>query len=234
MSLAASLGALSMLGGCINLATQVAFNELPKAGPAPTYVVDKSTPDDYPAKMAGELNDFSCRYGIHHLAVDEFTPPKAQVFATLLAHELPQITSHQVVLNRFDIYDNHRLQSLHKLSQVTGGVASDIARDAAAQNKNVFTFDKLILDADPMVNRHPGMNMVGCDDAHEGEYYPSEVSGGYSAIVTWFSFSVDGKPYMFRTFYQVQVDRTDNEKRSANVKSAISESIHAIAPRIVL
>lgn len=68
--------------------------------------------------------------------------------------------------------------------------------------------------------------------SNEGEYYPSEISGGHDVVITWLKFSVDGHPYYFRTFYQFQPD--NNDDIAAGIKSALRMSIQGIAPRIQL
>jgi hypothetical protein len=205
--------------------------------PSRPFLVDQTQPDGYPAFLAGEGNDLSCRYGIHHESASDFSPPQAQLFAGLMAQALPSITAHKVVLERFDVYYNHRLKALHVLGAGgLGGFVGDTLRDAneraAHQNITVFTFDKLLIDSDPEKDRHPGENQVGCDNRHEGEYYPSEISGGHDVIVTWLKFSVDGHSYYFRTYYQFQAENKDDV--GVAIKSALQMSIQGIAPRIQL
>ncbi|HEV7164169.1 MAG TPA: hypothetical protein VGO35_02120 [Gammaproteobacteria bacterium] len=218
------------LSGCASLDNPVSFTDL--QAPSQQFVTDESPADDYPGFLTGEGSDFSCRYGIHFESKDEFSPPKAQLFAALLAQALPQITTHKVVLRRFDVYFNYRLKILHDLGNagVGGVVGSSMAEQAAMQNMGVFTFDKLLIDTNPEVDRHPGQNQVGCDNAHEGEYYPSEISGGFSVVVSWFKFTVDGHPYEFRTFYQFQPDT--KAQKSAGIAEAIRMSIQGIAKKI--
>jgi hypothetical protein len=204
---------------------------------APSFMVDQTKPDGYPVFLAGEGNDLSCRYGIHHESASEFSPPRAQLFAGLMVQALPSITTHKVVLERFDVYYNHRLRALHVLGSgglggIVGGMIQDANERAAHQNISVFTFDKLLIDTDPEKDRHPGENQVGCDNRHEGEYYPSEISGGHDVIVTWLKFAVDDHPYYFRTFYQFQPDGKIDV--SSGIKDALQMSIQGIAPRVQL
>ena len=118
------------------------------------YVVDKTKPDSYPGFLAAQGNDMSCRYGIHYQTAKEFSPPKAKMFAALLAQDLPSITSHRVVLERFDVYENNRLHALHAVgAAMGGGLISAALESAAHQNKNVFTTDKLIVDTRPAADR---------------------------------------------------------------------------------
>lgn len=224
------------LGGCAVMDHPVTMADI--APPAQKFVTDKTQPDDYPGFLAAEGNDFSCRYGIHHQSASEFSPPKAQVFAALLAQARPEIVSHQVELDRFDVYFNRRLHMLHMVGSggVGGAVGAMIGaanEKAAKQNANVFTFDKLLVDADPETKRNGGENQVGCDNQHEGEYFPSEISGGHDVLVTWMRFTVDGKPYHFRTFYQFQPE-FDKARISAGIKEAMTMSVQAVAPRIEL
>ena len=223
-----------LLSGCSVMDHQITMQSLP---PTQQYVIDKTKPDDYPSFLAAEGNDLSCRYGIHHESNEEFVPPKAQQFAALLAQALPPITSHKVVLQRFDVYYNHRLRALHKLG--TGGIGGIVGAAigestdlAAHQNMGVVTFEKLLIDTKPEVDRYPGMNQVGCDNEHEGEYYPSEISGGHDVVVTWLKFTVDEQPYYFKTFYQFQPP--DKAKINAGIKEAIQMSVKGVAKRIQL
>src|SRR5437016_5360593 len=95
------------LAGCAPINHPVSMGDLQQ--PTQQFVVDQTRPDDYPGFLAGEGFDLSCRYGIHHQSIGEFSPPKTQLFAGLLAAALPSITSHKVVLQRFDVYYNHHL-----------------------------------------------------------------------------------------------------------------------------
>ena len=226
----------AFFGGCAVMDHPVTMADV--AAPAQKFVVDQTKPDDYPGYLAGEGNDLSCRYGIHHQSVAEFAPPKADVFAALLAQARPDVVSHQVVLARFDVYFNRRLHMLHMVGSggvggAVGAIIGQTNEKAAHQNANVFTFDKLIVDADPENKRNPLQNQVGCDNEHEGEYFPSEISGGHDVVVTWLRFTVDGKPYYFRSFYQFQPD-FDKAKIAAGIKEAMTLSVQAIAPRIEL
>jgi hypothetical protein len=223
------------LTGCAVMDNQVKMDNLQK--PTASFLVDKSGPDSYPAFLAAEGNDLSCRYGIHHESAAEFTPPKAQVFASLLEQALPSIASHKVVLQQFDVYYNHRLKALHVLGSgglggVVGASIGAVNEGAAHQNSTVFTVDKVLIDTAPEVNRHPGENQVGCDNRHEGEYYPSEISGGHDVIVTWMKFTVDERPYYFRSFYQFTPE--GKPMVADGIKEALQMSVNGIAPKIKL
>jgi hypothetical protein len=223
------------LTGCAVMNNQVKMDDLQK--PSAPFLVDKTSPDSYPGFLAAEGNDLSCRYGIHHESAAEFSPQKAQVFAGLLAQALPSIVSHKVVLEQFDVYYNHRLTALHVLGSggiggVVGASIGDANDRAAHQNSSVFTVDKVLIDTDPEVNRHPGENQVGCDNRHEGEYYPSEISGGHDVIVTWMKFTVDARPYYFRSFYQFTPD--GKGMVADGIKEALQMFVNGIAPKIKL
>ena len=223
------------LTGCAVMDNQVKMDDLQR--PSVPFLVDKTSPDSYPAFLAAEGNDLSCRYGIHHESAAEFTPQKAQVFAALLAQALPSIVSHKVVLEQFDVYYNHRLKALHVLGSggVGGFVGAGIAtanNQTAHQNSSVFTVDKVLIDTDPEVNRHPGENQVGCDNRHEGEYFPSEISGGHDVIVTWMKFTVDQHPYYFRSFYQFMPE--GKVMVAEGIREALQMSVNGIAPKIKL
>jgi hypothetical protein len=195
--------------------------------------VDHTLPDSYPGFLIGEGNDLSCRYGIHFESRQEFNPPKVQMFADLLARALPQITTHRVVLERFDVYYNHRLEALGVLaSGESHTVLGDELEKAAHQNQGLYFSDKLLIDTNPEVDRHPTKNQVGCTNSHEGEYYSEEISGGYDVVVSWFEFSVDGHPYEFRTFYQLQPK--DKAAIASGINEAIRMSVEQIAKKIKL
>jgi hypothetical protein len=235
MRLVRPLLALSILGlgGCASLDRPIDMADLP--APPQQYVTDQTADDDYPGFLTGEGSDFSCRYGIHFESKGEFAPPKVQLFASLLAQDLPTIAAHKVVLQRFDVYYNHRLRQLHAISNagLGGPIVSSMNAVAAYQNMGIFTFDKLLIDTKPEVDRYPGQNQVGCDNAHEGEYYPSEISGGHDVVVSWFKFTVDDHPYEFRTFYQFQPD-DDKKLQIDGIGDAIRMSIQGIAKQIQL
>ena len=223
------------LTGCTVMDNQVKMDDLQK--PSAAFLVDKTHPDSYPAFLAAEGNDLSCRYGIHHESAAEFSPQKSQLFAALLAQALPPIVSHKVVLEQFDVYYNHRLKTLHQLG--SGGLGGALGaaigsqnEKAAHQNMSVFTVDKVLIDTDPEVNRHPGENQVGCDNRHEGEYYPSEISGGHDVVVTWMKFTVDERPYYFRSFYQFTPE--GKVMIADGIKEALQMSVNGIAPKIKL
>ena len=229
-----ALGLLG-LGGCAAMNKPVTMTDL--RPPAQQYLVDRSPADSYPGFLAAEGNDFSCRYGIHFESEDEFTPPKAQLFTDLLAQDLPGITAHQVVLQRFDVYYNYRLKLIHTLGSaglggVVGMSVDQANQQVARQNMGIVVFDKLLIDTNPEVDRHSGQNQVGCDNAHEGEYYPMEISGGYDVVVSWFKFTVDGHPYEFRTFYQYQPQ--DKAALIAGIDEAIRMSIKGVAQKVEL
>jgi len=220
----------ALLVGCASLDNNVA---MPGMQLKHEFLIDRTKPDSYPGFLGAEGNDMSCRYGIHYQTVKEFSPPKAQMFAGLLLQELPAISSHKVVLEQFDVYENHRLGSLHALAGAVGGgfIGAEL-ESAAHQNKDVFTTDKLIVDTKPGVDRHPKENQVGCSNRGEGEYYPSEISGGSDVVVTWLKFTVDDHPYHYRTYYQFQP--TANNQRAAGVKDAIELTIKEIATLVQL
>jgi hypothetical protein len=223
------------MGGCAAMDNKVSMGDLQQ--PSQQFVVDRTPPDTYPGFLAAEGNDLSCRYGIHHESANELSPPKAQLFAALMAKVLPSITSHTVVLERFDVYYNHRLKALHVLGSggvggFVGAAIQDANEKAAHQNISVFTFDKVLIDSNPEVDRHAGENQVGCDNRHEGEYYPSEISGGHDVVVTWLKFTVDNQPYHFRIYYQFQPENKD--QIAAGIQDALQMSIQGIAPRIQL
>ena len=203
--------------------------------PSQQFVVDQTRADDYPGFLTGEGNDLGCRYGIHFESATEFAPPKAQMFSALLANASPRITTHKVVLQKFDVYYNYRLRALHTLGSggVGGFVGAAIQQtndQAARQNLSIFVVDKILIDTKPGENRHPDQNQVGCDNRGEGEYYPSEISGGHDVVVTWLKFTVDNRLYYFRTYYQFQPG--NKAEIAAGISEAIQMSIRNIALRI--
>lgn len=221
------------VAGCAPINHPISMGGLQE--PAHSFVVDQTPPDTYPGFLAGEGLDLSCRYGIHHQSLGEFSPPKVQLFAGLLATALPSITSHKVVLQRFDVYYNHRLKALHILGSgglggIVGGMIADSHERSFRQNMDVFVLDRLLIDTKPDVDRHPGENQVGCGNRHEGEYYASEISGGHDVVVTWLKFTVDDRPYYFRTFYQFQPD--SKVQIAEGIKDALQMSVKGIAPQL--
>ncbi len=232
----AILAALVVTGttGCAGLSHTVKYDKL---DPTPaSYVVDETKPDSYPGFMAAEGNIYSCRYGIHHQSQEEFDPPKAEVFAKLLAKSVPGVTSRKVALQRFDVYYNHRSKALATGTAAAGGavggaIGASIQSSgaAAAAAGGTFTFQRLIIDPDPLRKQDPNEHWIGCDDEHEGEFSPKTVGGG-DVVVTWVQFTVDGAPYHFRSFFPLQPEKAGDVE--AGIASAVSLTIEGIAPRI--
>lgn len=214
--------------GCVNFDHKISMTDL--ADPVSRYVVDQTEPDDYPGHMAAEANIYSCRFGIHHQSADEFDPPKAKIFASLLASYIPGITERRVVLRRFDVYHNERLKVLNKAGKGFGGAVGIAVAQVGNVNEDVFTFKKLQIDTNPGSVVRAEENMVGCDKAREGEYYASEISGGHNVVVTWLQFDVDESAYHFRTFYQFQPQ--DRAAVAVGISEAIRMSIEGVASRV--
>jgi hypothetical protein len=200
------------------------------AGVPASFVVDRTGPDDYPSFLAAEGNVYSCRYGIHHVSRGDFSTPKAEAFGGLLVRYVPDIVKHQVVLERFDVYYNRRLKMLHNAGMATGGIAGNIMEDASRQNAKVFTFKDLVVDPAPLLPKPPNVHLVGCDDAHEGEYDAAAISGGSDVIVTWVRFSVDGMPYHVRSFLQFQPESPEEVDKA--IARAIDGTVQALSPAI--
>lgn len=219
-----------LVAGCATIGNQVKITSA--ANVDTSYVTDATTPDNYAGYLAGEGNIYSCRYGIHMESQAEFTPPKAQIFASLLEQSRPEIVTHHVVLQRFDVYQNQRLKMLHNVGAMEGGYIGYRLEKAGLINADLYTFKKLMVDTNPMKKRGKNEHQVGCDDRKEGEYYSSEISGGHDVIVTWLVFSVDGKAYAFRTFYQYQP--ATKADISAGIDESLHETIDAIAQRIAM
>jgi hypothetical protein len=220
--------AAALIGGCASINSPVRV--MSPANLDTSYVTDATKPGNYPGFLAGEGNIYSCRYGIHHESRTEFIPPKAAIFASLLEESRPDISAHHVTLQRFDVYQNKRLKMLHTVGALEGGYVGYRLEKAGLVNSSLYTFKKLLIDADPMTKRGKKEHQVGCDDRKEGEYYSSEISGGHDVIVTWLVFSVDDKPYAFRSFYQYQP--IAKEDVAAATSESIHETIEAIAQRI--
>jgi hypothetical protein len=219
-----------VLVGCASLDHKVAMTNLQQ--PSSHFLVDETKPDDYPSFAAGEGNIYSCRYGIHYQSADEFDPPKAEIFAALLAEQLPSIVNHNVELERFDVFLNQRLKYLHMVGRGMGGAVGEAIASVGTVNLNVYTFKKIQIDSSPGTVVHLEENMVGCDNAFEGEYYASEISGGHDVVVTWLKFRVDETTYHFKTYYQFQP--ADDVEATNGVAEAIRMSIEGIAPKIAV
>jgi hypothetical protein len=220
----------ALLSGCASIGNPVSVTTPSQIDTA--FVTDATKPDNYPGYLAGEGNIYSCRFGIHMESKAEFNPPKAQIFASLLAQDRPEISTHHVVLQRFDVYQNQRLKMLNKVGSMEGGYIGYRLAKAGLVNANLYTFKRLIVDLDPMTKRGKNEHQVGCDDRKEGEYYSSEISGGHDVIVTWLIFSVDGKSYTFRTFYQYQP--ASKNEIAAGISNAIHDTVDAVAQRIAI
>jgi len=234
----AALAVLLMSGvtGCATMSHSVKYEQLDASSGA--YVQDETKPDAYPGFLAAEGNIYSCRYGIHHQSREEFEPPKAEVFAKLMAKHQPTVTSRRVVLQRFDVYYNHRLKALGTGTAAAGGAVGGAVgatiqssgQSAAAVNRDVFTFKKIVIDPDPLRKQDATEHWVGCDDEHEGEYSARTVSGGSDVVVTWLQFTIDGTPYHFRSFYQFQPEKQGDVE--AAIAAAVALTVEGISPRI--
>lgn len=221
----------ALLCGCGLVRHEVKFDGVEPAAGA--YVRDATEPDGYPPFGFAEGYIFSCRYGIHHQSREDFDPPKDQVFAALLAKNLPVVVKHEVVLQRFDVYYNHRLKALKQASIGTGGIVGQIMAETARQNENVFTYKQILIDLDPASHPRPkNENQVGCDDANEGEYYASEITGGADVIVTWLKFTIDGKPYHVRSFYPFHPEEKPEVAQA--IRKAIGLTVEGASTRIRL
>ncbi|HET7569154.1 MAG TPA: hypothetical protein VFK96_01025 [Gammaproteobacteria bacterium] len=209
------------------------------AAPSSRFVVDETKPDDYPGFMLGEGNIYSCRYGIHLESADEFHPPKAQMFAEILAQALPGIVHHRVVLKRFDVYFNKRTNTLKTangaiIGGIIGGVVGAAIINSGGDNDNVSVFKKIILIRNPLDVKHsPDAHQVGCDNAHEGEYYASDIAPGNDVVVTWLTFEVDSEPYRFESYYQFKPHSEKNAVQRA-IPNAIRMTIEGAASKIKL
>ncbi len=62
--------------------------------------------------------------------------------------------------------------------------------------------------------------------------YPSEISGGHDVVVTWMKFTVDERPYYFRSFYQFTPE--GKVMIADGIKEALQMSVNGIAPKIKL
>jgi hypothetical protein len=225
------LMAVTLVAGCMP-ARQVAFDNIdPAFG---EFVEDRTEPSTYPAFAAAEGNIYSCRYGISMVREDEFIPPKAQLFGSLLAHELPGIEHERVVLHRLDVYNNAQLRTRHLAGQYMGGfIGHTVSRRAREAGGDHFISDRMLVDSDPANFEAPeGENAVGCDDRGEGEYYASMIGSGYSALVTWMRFDVDNFPFHIRTFYQHQSEDLDELAKAK--REAMGYSVRAAAREIEL
>ncbi|MBS0516220.1 MAG: hypothetical protein JSS16_12205 [Proteobacteria bacterium] len=198
----------------------------------PSYVRDETLADHYPSFVAGEGNIYSCRYGIHAYAKNEFNPPKNEMFARLLAKEKPSMVSRDVRLKRFDVYRNYRVRLLKAAGHSIGGVVvPDQAQKLEAQqnpNAPALTFS---LQQNPGNGRGSATeNQIGCDGVSEGEYFPSQVAPENDAIVIWLSFTIDGIPYEFRSMLQFgYVSSAANDRA---VSYAIDETLQAVAKKL--
>ena len=204
----------------------------PAPGAVASFVKDSTQAGKYPASGAGELNIYSCRYGIAMQADAEFDPPKARMFELLLAEALPGIEGRNVVLHRFDLYDNQRLKLLAMAGSGMGGIIGhSIAASAHRASGSRFVLDRLIVHVDPDQGYVPeDENPIGCNGRGEGEYFASEISAGHSVLVTWLRFDVDGTQYHLRTFYQHQ---SESAVQLQDAKlDALRLSIHAAAEQI--
>ena len=198
----------------------------------PSYVRDETLADHYPSFLGGEGNIYSCRYGIHAYAKNEFHPPKHEMFERLLAKEKPSLALHDVRLKRFDVYRNYRVRLLKAAGQSIGGVVvPDQARKLQAQQNPKVAALTFSLQQNPGNGRGDSAeNQIGCDGTSEGEYFPSQVAPDNDAIVIWLSFTIDGTSYDFRSMLQFGYVSLEANDRA--VSYAIDETLQAVAKKL--
>ncbi len=217
--------ALLLLSGCSGLHREVVMSALPPSLSV-GFVTDATQPDDYPAFLAGEGNTYSCRFGIHHMKRDEFTPPKEQIFEVLLAKELPEVKTRRVILERFDVYQNGQLAMRR--------AATDIVVSQYGGWKyilpNAPANERALLETNPQVPAPKGTWMVGCEDNAEGAYNGAYAQRGHNVIVTWLAFRIDGAPFVFRSNYQHKAK--DKAELSQVIDRALRATIWGVAQRI--
>jgi hypothetical protein len=213
------------LGGCMS--TRPLVVDLPDA--TGVDVVDRTQPDDYPGFAAGEGNIYNCRYGIRHVAAAEFQPPRAKQLAAALAADAPSVAGTAVELQRFDVYLNYRLRGLNAAGQtIGGGIGAAIAGTGDDSAKYFRTQDLLVeRNPDAKAKGPAGENAVGCDGRGEGEYYASQMSGGYDVVVTWLRFSVGERQFSYRVFFQFQGETP--EERTAKLAEGVAKTLRAVA-----
>jgi hypothetical protein len=219
-----------LMSGCA-LKKNVVLNNIGTTPIDDSYVNNQLDPDSYPGFMAGQGNIYSCRYGIAFITRKEFTPPKEQMFAFLLKQNIPNIDKHKVTLEQFDVYYNQRLKSLSGAGTAMGGIVGQMIASSANNSNFGFTYNNLLVDIIP--DTYPietTENAVGCDNANEGEYYPSRVTAGHDVVVTWLKFQIDDESYHFRTLYQVQPEGLDEIDEA--ISTAIIESMKAVTQQI--
>jgi len=219
---------ICILSGCATKTVKMNGLTSPKS-----FLVSKLKEVDYPSFMAAEGNIYSCRYGIAYKRPVEFMPPRDVIFAGLLYRYYPAIKNKNVELHQFDIYYNNRLKLLDVFGRAFDGVAGSIARDAAERGKYGFMDKNLLIDSVPETFPFKTEEIVvGCDNANEGEYYPSRVSGGHDVAVIWLRFSIDNKQHHFRALYQFQPE--DNDDVLKHISIGIEKSIKGIVERILI
>ena len=223
--------ALIMLSGCISFPPVKMEGLDAKTG---AFVIDRTKPDSYPGFGLAQGNIYSCRAGIQHIGQKNLIPPKAIMFGALLSREKPEIVYHQVVLEQFDVYRNYRLRSLSGTRAMGGAIFTAVAGAADRKNNKELGLERFAIRSDPGDGRwKPDENQVGCDGRGEGEYYASEVNGGSDVIVIWLQFSIDDKPYSFRSAYQYHYDEAASLTGEDKIKEAIEMTITSIASKIV-
>lgn len=219
---------ISLFSGCaLTPPVKMSLVASPKS-----FVENKLKEKDYPGYMAGAGNIYSCRYGIYYKNSNEFTPSRDKIFESLLFKYLPKISKHKVSLTQFDVYYNKRLKQLNAVApSLGGGIITDIAMAAAERGHYGFMSKNFLIDSVPKsFPLKTDEVVVGCDDANEGEYYPSRVSGGHDVVVSWFTFSVGRKTLRFRTLYQFQPESKDDIQKGISI--ALDRSIKEIAARL--
>ena len=223
------------------------FTDLGSGSPQTHFVTDATSEDTYPRGIySGETSTNTCRQGIHHLARDEYSPPKAVVFESILAASKPNIRSRRVVLRRFDVYNNYQPTAFAESAGAFGGLlAYGIATSMLSSDqayKNPLTFEKLVVDINPApigpqtdtdidAEGDEDDFVAGCVGANEGEYDARRFRGKHNVVVIWLYFDVDDMPHRFRTFYQYQAP-DKYQDASPFIEKAIRLTIKAAASKL--
>ncbi|WP_152982485.1 hypothetical protein [Stenotrophomonas humi] len=213
-----------LLNGCAaNLRRDLVVPNL--AQPAAPFVVDATTQDEKRAFLAAEGNIYSCWYGIHQLSQKEFTPPKAKMFESMLAGAVPEVVTHRVVLERFDVF--HNVQG--NLSRSARTAASAVLyMNPANYIVRVDPSESFWFERDPYARR--GGRAVGCMEGEDGSYFERDVITGHAVIVVWVKFRVDDVPFAFKSYYQHQAIDKASVAQATDV--ALKETMQGVAEKL--
>lgn len=153
--LLAVLGCFVLFAGCATSKTFRLEGEAP-VGKTSFELVDKRDEAQKKAEVMSTLVT-SCWYGIYRLGDDQLVPSRLAVLSKALEDKLgSKLAGKQVVVNRFEIFNNMQSAFRGSLAQAYGAVGTAIAaggcQDAFSLERNPNNYPAAIVNVDVSVD----------------------------------------------------------------------------------